>query len=156
MRGAGAAGSVVVDVAHDHATDEAGRHPPRRVPGVLLLTCHTLELEVELLGEVLTQEVRRARLESLLVLHHGLARVAPHRAGELLRLGLEPRDRRHRDPVLHELPIQSQDEERLCLGLLGRGMRGVPLLPQEFGRAQEESGAQLPSHHVCPLIDQDG
>ena len=49
-----------------------------------------LELEVERLGEVLPEVVRRAGLQRLVVLHQRLARVRAQRAGELLALGLQP------------------------------------------------------------------
>ena len=34
------------------------------------------------------------------------------------------------------------------------GVRGVPLLPEELGRAQEQPWPQFPAHHVGPLIQQ--
>jgi hypothetical protein len=38
------------------------------------------------------------------------------------------------------------------LGLVG--VRGVPLLPEELGGAQEHPRAQLPAHDVGPLVEQ--
>ena len=35
-------------------------------------------------------------------------------------------------------------------------MGRMPFLPQEFGRAQEDSGPHFPAHHIAPLIDLEG
>ncbi len=49
-------------------------------------------------------------------------------------------------------------EHFLCLDFRfpARGMRGVPLLPEEFGGAEEKARAHFPPYDVRPLVDQNG
>ncbi len=144
----------VVAVGHDQPADHPGRHAPRRAPDVVEPALGGLELDLERLGEVLAEVVGGAGLERLVVLHQRLAGVGPQRAGELLALGLAPGDHRHRHPLLHEAPVEPEDQERLLLRLRLGGVGGVALLPEELGGAQEEPGAHLPADHVAPLVDQ--
>ena len=81
--------SLIVTVGHHHTTHQSGGDSPRRVPSVLILPLHALELEVELFREVLAEEVGSAGLKSSIVLHQCLAGVAPHCSRELLGLGLQ-------------------------------------------------------------------
>jgi hypothetical protein len=76
-------------------------------------------------------------------------------AGELLALALLAVDHRHRELGLGELLVEREHLQRLLLGLLLRLVRGVPLLPEELGRAQEQPRHLLPADDVRPLVDQD-
>ena len=58
-------------------------------------------------------------------------------AGESLGLGLEPRDHGHRHPTFHEIPVQTENLARFLFGFIVRGVRRVPLLPEELQRAEE-------------------
>ena len=113
-----------------------------------------LELDVERLGEVLAQEMARARLQGLAVLHHRLDAQRVHRSGKLLALALGPRQHRHGHPFLGEGAIDVEHPPRLFLRLGLRGVGGVAFLPEELGRAQEQPGAHLPAHDVAPLVDE--
>lgn len=42
--------------------------------------------------------------------------------------------------------------DRFVFGLVG----GVTFLPEEFGCAEEEAGAEFPADDVSPLVDEDG
>jgi hypothetical protein len=53
-----------------------------------------------------------------------------------------------------EVSIDAQDRQGEAARFLGRGVRGVPLLPQELGGAQEGPRALLPPHDVGPLVEQ--
>jgi len=64
--------AVVVAVRHDQAADHPRRHPPRRRPGVLQGLVAALELNLERLGEVLPEVVRRAGLQRAAVAHQRL------------------------------------------------------------------------------------
>ena len=44
---------------------------------------------------------------------------------------------------------------RLFHGFVRGGVGGVPFLPEELGRAQEQPRAHLPADDVGPLVDQD-
>ncbi len=70
-------------------------------------------------------------------------------AGCLLAL-----DDRHGHPVLGEIGVHVEHAHRLFDGFLPRGVRRVPFLPQELGRAQKQPRAHLPAHDVRPLVDQ--
>jgi len=53
--------------------------------------------------------------------------------------------------------VQVQNVVHLRVRLLLGGVRAVPLLPQELARADEGGGvAELPAHHVGPLIELQG
>ena len=123
-------------------------------PGELLLVLHALEGDVERLGEVLPQEVAGAGLERLAVLHHRLDAERVDRAGELLPLGLGPDQHGHRHELLGESLVDADHLVRFVLGFLLRRVRGVPLLPEELGRSEEQARPHLPAHDVAPLVDE--
>ena len=137
-------------------TDEAGRDAPAGGPGVLELALAVLELDVEGLAEVLAEEVARAGLKGLLVLHHSLDAVGADGAGELLGLALHAREDGDGEEVLGEGAVDLEHAlgllDGLLLGLVGR----VALLPEELGGAEEEASALLPAEDVGPLIDEEG
>ena len=129
-------------------------------PHDVVCTCCTrlvarLELDVEAPREVLPQIVRRARLQRPAVPHQRLDRVGAIGAGELLALGLLAVHHGHRQVVLGEVLVDAEHPHRLFLRLLRRLVRGVPLLPEELGRPQEQPRDLLPAHDVRPLVDQD-
>ncbi|MEZ5207167.1 MAG: hypothetical protein R2690_09375 [Acidimicrobiales bacterium] len=108
------------------------------------------------LREVLAQEVRRAGLQGLAVLHHRLDRVRPLGAGEAFARRLLADDHRHGEVVDDEAAVLLEHQQRLVHGLVGGGVRRVALLPQELARAQEDAGPHLPPHDVRPLVQQQG
>ncbi len=55
-----------------------------------------------------------------------------------------------------EIVVDVEHPYSFLLGFLTGGMGGVPFLPQEFGSAEKQTGAHFPTHHVCPLVDEDG
>ncbi len=115
----------------------------------------SLELHIERFGEVLAEEVRRAGLERLVVLHQRLHRVRAHRAGELLAVRLHTRQHRHRHPLFLERAVHAEHAARFGLRLRFRGVGRVTLLPQELGGPEEQPRAQLPAHDVAPLVHQN-
>ena len=50
--------------------------------------------------------------------------------------------------------VDAEHAARFFFGLVVRGVRGVPFLPEELERAQEEPRAHLPAHDVRPLVDE--
>ena len=96
-----------------------------------------------------------ARLQRAAILHHGFHGVGAQRARELFLLGLDSLDYRHGHFLLDEIGVHVvQDHQGFALGILFVHVDGMAFLPQEFGGAQEWPRAQLPPHHVGPLIDQ--
>ena len=132
-----------VDTPHDVSVDVLHRLVAR------------LELDVEHLGEVLTEVVRRAGLQRTTVAHQRFDRIRPLGAGKLLALGLLAVDHRHRELGLGEVLVDAEHLPRFFLGLFRRLVRGVPFLPEELGRAQEQPRHLLPANDVRPLVDQD-
>ena len=122
----------------------------------LALAVHVLELDVERLGEVLAEVVRRAHLQRLAVLHDAFDGVGAQRAGEGLQLRLPALEHGHREPVARHALVDVEHLERLFLRLFLGGVDGVALLPEELRGAEEEAGPHLPAHDVGPLVDQDG
>ncbi len=143
-------------MSHHEAADQPGGDSPRGVPDVVVLTPLRLEGDPEGTREVLSQEVRGARLERAIVLHQHLEGVRAGCAGELPLLRLAPRDRGHRHPPLHERSVDAEHALRLFFSLLGGRVRRVTLLPEELRGPEEGPGAHLPAHHVAPLVHHGG
>ena len=139
---------------HDQPADEARGHAPRCRPHVVEPARGRLELHAERLGEVLAEEVRGPRLHRLVVLHQAFECVGPHRAREALAVGLQTRQHRQREPLLLEPAVHAEDQARLGLRFVRRGVRRVPFLPQELRGAQEQPRAHLPADDVAPLVEQ--
>ena len=99
----------------------------------------------------------RAELQRLAVAHHRLGRPGAHRPGEALALGLVAEQCRDAGHLLGGVEVHvAKDPERVG-GRLGLGrVRGVALLPEELGRAEEQTGPHLPADHVGPLVDEQG
>ncbi len=145
-----------ISVDHDDRSHHAGAHSPAGAPAVLRLVVLVEVSNVEGLGEVLAQVVRRTGLEGPLVSHHRFDGVAGQGPRELLRLRLPPQEHRNRGVAAGEIRIEIQNAQGLLLGFFVGGVNRVALLPQELHRAQEEPGPQFPPHHVGPLIDEYG
>ena len=112
-------------------------------------------MHVECLSEVLTQEVRRTALQSLTVLHQSLDGQRIQRTCKALVGALMTHDYGHTHKVLSKILI---DTDHLCClldSLLLGFVCSVSLLPQELGRAQEQTRTHLPTNNVCPLVAQN-
>ena len=75
-------------------------------------------------------------------------------AGEALTRRLVAGDHGDGGHVPGDLGVDAEHAQRLGHGVVGVGMGGVALLPQELGRAEEQPGSQLPAHDVGPLVDE--
>ena len=78
--------------------------------------------------------MRGAGLKGFVVLHERFAAVGPDRSGELLRLGLLPRDDRHRHPALGKVGIDVEHSPRFVAGFIFGCVDRVTLLPKKLGR----------------------
>ena len=110
---------------------------------------------VERLGEVLAEVVRRSRLKRLAVAHHRLDRVRAFGTREGLASGLATDDDRHRRHRLREPPVAVDHLHGTSLRFLGRGVRGVPFLPQKLQRSYKRPRSHLPPVDVGPLVNQE-
>ena len=119
---------------------------------VLQLVVLVGEGHVERPGEAVAEVVGGARLQRLAVVHQCLDGVGGHRAGELVAFGLAALDDGHIQHVFAEIGVDVQHLLGLRLRLLGGGVDGVSLLPQELAAAQERAGGLFPPHHVAPLV----
>ena len=147
--------ALVVAVGHDHGADHPGGHAEGGGVRVGELAVLAGVLDVERPGEVRAQVVRRAGLQGPAVAHHGLDGERADRAREPLARRLLALDDRHGGQLADGAGVDLlQREHRLAhrVGLVG--VRGVALLPEELGRAQEHPRAQLPADHVRPLVEQ--
>ena len=91
-----------------------------------------------------------------MVVHHALYGVGLLGAVELFLVGLLPLDHGHGQDVFQEVGVDVQHLLGLCPGLLGGGVHGVALLPQEFPVAEEGAGGLLPPEDGAPLVVQLG
>ena len=88
-------------------------------------------------------------------MHHAFDGVGVDRAGEPFAGRLFTFDHRHRHVILGERGVNIQHAERFFDGLLLGGMGRMAFLPEKFGRAQKQPGAQFPADDIGPLVDQD-
>ena len=147
--------AVVIRVSHDERSHQTGRNTPGSGPYVFEFALLVDVLYVECLGEVLAQEVRRAALEGLAVLHQRFDREGIDRTGEPFVRRFVTDDYRYAHPLLDEFLVNVDHPGSLLDGLLLRGMGRVALLPEKFRRAQEQAGTHLPAYDVRPLVAED-
>ena len=101
------------------------------------------------MGQMKGRDVyKRQGLESLAVVHHALHGIGLLRAVELLLVGLDALDHGHGQHVLTEVGVDVEHLLRLSHGLLGGGVHGVTLLPQEFPVAQEGTRGPVSYTHL--------
>ena len=143
-------------MGHDDGADQTGGDTPRGLVDVLLLIVLIGELNVESLGEAVTEVVGGTGLQCLTVVHQSLDAVGSLGTGELVALGLATLDNGHSQILLTELGVDVQHLLGLDDGLLGGGVDGVTLLPQELTGAQERTGGLFPTYHADPLVVQLG
>ena len=146
---------AVVAVRHDDAADHSRRNAPRGRPGVLQRLVAALELDLERFREVLPEVVRRAGLQRAAIAHERLDGIGARRAGKLLARALLPVEHGHREHLFRERLVDAEHPQRLFVRFGFGLVRGVALLPEEFGRAQERPRHLLPSDDVRPLVDED-
>ena len=144
--------AVVVAVGHDDTADQTGGNAPGGFVGIGALVVLVGEFNAECLGKAVAEIVGGAGLQCLTVMHHALDGIGRFRAIELLLVGLLTPGDRHCQHILAEVRIDIEHGLGECLGLLGSGMDGVTLLPQEFPVAQEGAGGFLPAQHAAPLV----
>ena len=120
---------AVVAVHHDGGAHEPRRHAPRCAPHVLDRFVARLEGDIERLREILSEVVRRARLQGTAVTHQRLDRVRAQRAGELLAFALDARDNGHCHLRLDGFLVEVEDLSCLLFGLGFGLVCRVPLLP---------------------------
>ena len=143
---------VVVGMCHDERTYETGAYAPRCSPDILGLVLLIEESNVERLGKVLPEEVRRAALECLSVLHHGFDGVGVECSCKAFGLALHALHHRNGEPLFGKVGINFQHSPCFFLCFLARCVCRVPLLPQEFRCTEEGAGAHFPPHDVAPLV----
>ena len=144
--------AVVVAVGHDDAADQTGGHAPGGLVRIDPLVVGVGEGDVEGAGEAVAEVVGGAGLQGLAVMHHALDGVGGLGAVELLLLGLLAPGHGHGQHVFAEVGVDVQHALGLLHGLLGGGVHGVALLPEEFAVAQEGAGGLLPAQHAAPLV----
>ena len=103
-------------------------------------------------GKTVAEIVRCPGLQCLSVMHQCLNRVGRFRPGEFLLVRLPALDHRNRQFLFAEIRIDIQHLDRPLLGILRRGMGGVPFLPQELRRTQKRARRFLPADNRAPLI----
>ncbi len=148
--------TVVVGVGHDEAADEARADAPGSGPAEFFAAFTGEEFDFLRFGKVLAEEVGRAGLERLAVLHHRFDRIGIDGAGESFAGSFFASDDGHGHEVLREGGVDVEHFERFVDGFLLRGVGGVAFLPEELGGAQEQARAHFPADDVSPLVNEDG
>ena len=110
------------------------------------------ELHAECLREPVAEVMARAGLQRLPVVHQGFDRIGRFRAGEFFLFGLASADDRDRQDLFAEIRVDVQHLLCPCRSFLGRGVRGMAFLPQEFARAQERARRLFPADDRAPLV----
>ena len=147
--------TVVIGVAHNERTHQTGRDAPRGSPYELLLAVLVGEGDVEGLGEVLPQEVRRTALQRLTILHQCLDGVGLYGTGEALVGAFHTDMHGDSEEVAGEVGVDIDHAYCFFFGLLTGSVGGVTFLPEELSGAQEEARAHLPAYDVRPLVAED-
>ena len=113
------------------------------------------ELDIVGFRKVLTEVVRRPRLQRFAVGHQRLDRKRLDRARESVR----SRSSSRRRPARRRRSRQNLGRDRACAASLralpARRVRRVSLLPEKLHRAQERTRRFFPPHDVRPLIDEN-
>ena len=146
--------TVIVGMRHDQPPHQASRDAPTGCPGVSPLTLLVNEHDVLGLGECLTQEVAGSGLQCFSILHHRFDADGVHRAGESLSRTFVSRHHRHRHHVFREAGVHLEHFHGFFAGFFFARVHRMTFLPEELSRSQEKSSPQFPTHHVCPLVDQ--
>ena len=144
--------TVVVAVGHNDGADQAGRRAPAGLEGILQGIVAAGERHVVGPGELVTEEVAGAGLQGLVVLHHALDGIGGLGTGEFLLVGLAALHHGHGQRVFAHVGVAVQLLLRLGLGLGGRLVDGVTLLPPELAAPQERAGGLLPADDGAPLV----
>ena len=112
--------------------------------------------DIKTLGKVLAEEVRCTALQGFAILHHCFNRVGVYRTGKALSLAFFSTDDGNCNHVLRKIGIDVEHflGHFACLFLSSVG--GVAFLPQKFRGAEERTGSHFPTHHVAPLVTEDG
>ena len=110
---------------------------------------------VKRLGKVLPKKVRRAGLQSLAVLHHGFNAIGFQSPGKTFVGRFNAFNHGHGHKLFGKFGIHIKHLAGFLFGFLARGVGGVAFLPQKFGRAQKQTGAHFPTHHIGPLVYQN-
>jgi len=140
---------------HEHSADETRADAPARSPRELLGVLPREKLDAARLGEILPEEVRRAGLDGLAILHHRLDAEGLYRAGKALAFAFFAREHRQREPVARKGLVDPQHLLRLLARFGLRLVCGVAFLPEELGGPQKDTRPQLPADDIRPLVDQD-
>ena len=148
--------AVVVGVRHDQRTHQACRHAPRRGPHIFKFIVAVDEFHIKCLGKILSEEVRRTRLQCLAVLHHCLDGIRLESTGKAFIGRFHTFHHRHGHVAFGKVGIHVEHTHGFFHCFLLGGMSCVPLLPQEFGSTQEHACAHFPTEHICPLVTQYG
>ena len=148
--------AVVIGVAHDERTHQTGRYAPGGSPDELLLPFLVGEGDVKGLGKVLPEEVGSTALKGLTILHQSLDGIGLYGSSEAFVGTLYPDVDRDSEEVACEVSVDIDHTYCLFFGLLTGSVGGVPFLPEELSRAEEEARAHLPADDIRPLIAEDG
>ena len=100
--------------------------------------------------------MRRARLQSLTVSHHGFDGIGDVGAGEFFGVGFFAGDYRDGGIGDREVGVDVEHLAGFGFGFFAGGVGGVAFLPVELQRAEEELGAKFPPDYAVPLVHQDG
>ena len=147
---------VIIAMRHHERTYQAGAHTPTGSPYIFLLVFLTQEFYFKSFSEILPEEMRSASLERLAILHQCFNTISVFSARKSFT-------RRFNSPhygkghiFFREFSINFQHFFCFLHCFLCSGMRGMTFLPEKFSRTEEKPCTHFPTHHVGPLVHQDG
>ena len=121
--------TIVIGVSHNQSTHQACRYAPRCSPNIFEFVIFIDKLHVECLGEVLTEEVRCARLESLTILHHCFDGVSFQCAGKAFVSRLHTFNYRNSHILFSKIGIYIKHFHSFSFSFFASGMCCVTFLP---------------------------
>ena len=146
--------AVIIGVRHDERADEPRAHSPAGGPGELTAAIARGKLDPGGAGEVLSEEMRSARLDRLAVLHHGFDAKRADSPREALAFRFFAGEDGKCEMLAGECFVDAEHFVRLGHSLFHRLVRRVSLLPEEFRRAEKKTRPHFPADHIGPLVDE--
>ena len=122
---------------HNKPAYQARRDSPARRPSVLLRAALGKVFYVACLRKILPKKMRRSSLQSFSILHHCLYAICVDSPWEFFTFCFLAAYYGHCHVFLRKLFVHAEHFFGFNLGFFAGGVRRMPLLPEEFRRAQK-------------------
>ena len=143
-------------MTHDQGPHKSGRDTPRACPYVIQDSFFVGKLYFEGLGKILPQEVRCTSLQSFSILHEGFYTISIISPSKAFTLSFMSTNHRDTHIFFYKGSIYIVHFLGFFHSFLTCGMGGMSFLPKKLSGTEEEASAHLPTHNICPLVNEQG